>query len=89
MDRFESMEVFISVVELGSFTAAANAFRLSPSMVSKHINALEKRLGSTLLKRTTRTLHLTEIGRNYYANCKEILKQINVTCSPFAVPLKS
>lgn len=77
MDRFESMEVFISVVELGSFTAAANAFRLSPSMVSKHINALEKRLGSTLLKRTTRTLHLTEIGRNYYANCKEILKQIN------------
>ncbi|HSI44717.1 MAG TPA: LysR family transcriptional regulator [Methylophilus sp.] len=77
MDRFESMEVFTKVVELRSFTAAANACRLSPSMVSKHINALEKRLGSTLLKRTTRTLKLTEIGRNYYGNCKEILKQIN------------
>lgn len=77
MDRFESMEVFTRVVELGSFTAAATACRLSPSMVSKHINALEKRLGSTLLNRTTRTLKLTEIGRNYYESCKEILKQIN------------
>lgn len=71
------MEVFTRVVELGSFTAAATECRLSPSMISKHINALEKRLGSTLLKRTTRTLRLTEIGNNYYENCKEILKQIN------------
>lgn len=77
MDRFESMEVFINVVELGSFTATANAFRMSPSMVSKHINALEKRLGSTLLTRTTRRLHLTEIGRNYFENCKEILRQVH------------
>jgi len=76
MDRFESMQVFVSVVELGSFTATANAFRISPSMVSKHINALEKRLGATLLKRTTRTLHLTEIGRNYYQSCKDILRQL-------------
>lgn len=78
MDRLQSMEVFTKVVELGTFTAAASAFRLSPSMVSKHINLLEKRLGSTLLKRTTRTLKLTEIGRNYYIQCKEILKQIEV-----------
>lgn len=77
MDRFESMEVFVSVVELGSFTAAAHAARISPAMVSKHINALEKRLGSTLLQRTTRTSHLTEIGRSYYQNCKEILLQIS------------
>lgn len=77
MDRLVSMEVFISVVELGSFTATASAFRMSPSMVSKHINALEKRLGSTLLTRTTRRLHVTEIGRNYFENCKEILRQIN------------
>lgn len=77
MDRFESMEVFISVVELGSFTATANAFRISPSMVTKHINSLEKRLGSTLLTRTTRRLHLTEIGRNYFESCKAIIGQIN------------
>lgn len=70
------MQVFVSVVELGSFSAAANAARLSPAMVSKHINALEKRLGATLLQRTTRSSHLTEIGRGYYQNCKEILLQI-------------
>jgi DNA-binding transcriptional LysR family regulator len=76
MDRFESMQVFTMVVELGSFTAAANAFRVSPAMVSKHINALEQRLGATLLTRTTRRLHLTEIGQDYYESCKQILKQV-------------
>ncbi len=77
MDRLEGMKIYVSVVELGSFTATANTFRISPSMVTKHINALEKRLGSTLLTRTTRRLHITGIGQNYYENCKEILKQIN------------
>lgn len=76
MDRFISMQVFIAVVELGSFTAAANAFRLSPAMISKHINALEQRLSATLLTRTTRQLHLTEIGSSYYEQCKQIIQQV-------------
>ncbi|SNR84269.1 transcriptional regulator, LysR family [Methylobacillus rhizosphaerae] len=76
MDRFDSMQVFIAVVEAGSFTAAADKFRISQAMVSKHVNALEQRLGATLLTRTTRSLHLTEIGRNYYENCKQILRQV-------------
>jgi DNA-binding transcriptional LysR family regulator len=76
MDRLLSMEVFISAVELGSFSAAANAFKITPAMVSKHISALEKRLGGTLLARTTRRQKLTEIGENYYKNCKQILGQI-------------
>lgn len=76
MDRFDSMQVFIAVVEFSSFTAAANALRLSQAMVSKHINTLEERLGATLLNRTTRRLHLTEIGRNYYQRCKEIVRQV-------------
>lgn len=76
MDRFTSMQVFISVVELGSFTAAANVFRMSPPMVTKHINSIEKRLNATLIKRTTRRLQVTEVGKNYYENCKEILKKI-------------
>jgi len=76
MDRLLSMEVFVTSVDLGSFTAAANAFKITPPMVSKHINALEKRLGATLLARTTRTQNLTEIGRKYYENCKLILNQI-------------
>ena len=78
MDRLQSMEVFVAVVDLGSFTAAANAFRITPPMVSKHINALEKRLGATLLTRTTRRLHLTEIGQTYYESCKKILSEIEV-----------
>jgi DNA-binding transcriptional LysR family regulator len=76
MDRLLSMEVFVATVDLGSFTAAANAFRITPAMVSKHITALEKRLGAPLLTRTTRRQNLTEIGKNYYENCKQIFEQI-------------
>lgn len=77
MDRLLSMEVFVAAVESGSFTAAANTFRITPAMVSKHISALEKRLGATLLARTTRSQKLTEIGVKYYENCKQILGQIS------------
>jgi DNA-binding transcriptional LysR family regulator len=76
MDRMLSMEVFVAIVDLGSFTAAANLFKITPAMVSKHISSLEKRLGSTLLARTTRRQNLTEIGQKYYENCKRILAHI-------------
>lgn len=76
MDRLLSMEVFIATVGLGSFTAAANVFKITPAMVSKHITSLEKRLGATLLARTTRRQKLTEVGEKYYENCKQILGQI-------------
>lgn len=71
-----SMEVFVAAVDLGSFTAAANAFRMTPAMVSRHVTALEKRIGATLLTRTTRRQNLTEIGRSYYENCKQILAHV-------------
>lgn len=70
------MEVFVAAVDMGSFTAAANAFRISPAMVSKHIAALERRLGAALLARTTRRQKLTEIGQKYYENCKLIIGHI-------------
>lgn len=76
MDRLLSMEVFVAAVELGSFTAAGNAFRITSAMVSKHVNAIERRLGATLLNRTTRRQSLTEIGRGYYEHCKLILDQV-------------
>lgn len=76
MDRLLSMEVFVAVVDLGSFTAAADLFKITPAMVSKHVTTLEKRLGSTLVARTTRRQKLTEIGQKYYENCKQILGQI-------------
>ncbi|OIQ84090.1 HTH-type transcriptional regulator DmlR [mine drainage metagenome] len=78
MDRLLGMEIFVSVVELRSFTAAARAYRISAAMVSKHISVLERRLGSMLLTRTTRRLHLTEAGQNYYERCKQILRDIKL-----------
>lgn len=75
MDRLTSMSVFVKAAELGSFAAAANALRISPQMVAKHISRLESRLGTALLSRTTRRQHLTDIGRSYYERCKIVLAE--------------
>jgi DNA-binding transcriptional LysR family regulator len=77
MDRLTGMETFVRVVELGGFTAAAAASNISPTMVSNHIRALERRLGARLLNRTTRRQSLTEIGTTYYAQCLDILGRID------------
>lgn len=58
--------VFVKVVQVGSFSAAAKQLGLPTSTVSTRIARLEKRLGITLLQRTTRKLHLTEAGHLYY-----------------------
>jgi DNA-binding transcriptional LysR family regulator len=76
MDRLLSMELFVAVVDKGSFTAAAEAHRLSQPMVGKHIAALEKRLGGRLLVRTTRRQQLTELGQHYYQRCRAILAEL-------------
>lgn len=76
MDRLRSMEVFVAVVDTGSFTAAAEIFAMSPVMVGKHIRQLEEKLGARLLARTTRRQSLTEIGRQYAERCRQILADI-------------
>ncbi len=58
--------VFVKVVEAGSFSAAARLLELPTSTVSTRVARLERRLGVTLLQRTTRRLHLTEAGELYY-----------------------
>ncbi|MES2046873.1 MAG: LysR family transcriptional regulator, partial [Pseudomonadota bacterium] len=78
MDKLRSMEVFVNVVDAGSFTAAARAFDISTVMVGKHIAGLEQRLGARLLNRTTRRQSLTEIGELYCEQCRQILAQIQV-----------
>ncbi|WP_414831722.1 LysR family transcriptional regulator [Afifella sp. YEN Y35] len=75
-DRLESMSVFVRVAELGSFSAAATALSISPQMVAKHIEALEKRLGTRLIHRTTRRHSLTDFGRQYRDRCKAILADV-------------
>ncbi|WP_420474658.1 LysR family transcriptional regulator [Noviherbaspirillum sp. ST9] len=77
MDKLRSMEVFVAVVDAGSFTAAAEAFDISPVMVGKHIRMLEERIGARLLTRTTRRQSLTEIGRQYAERCRQILADIH------------
>ena len=63
MDRLTSMSVFVTVVDQGSFSAAAEQLQLSRATTSKHIAALENCLGGRLLNRTTRRISLTEAGQ--------------------------
>lgn len=69
--------IFIKVVELGSFIGAARALNMPKSTVSAKISSLEERLGVTLIQRTTRKLHITQVGQSYYQQCQEALAQIN------------
>jgi DNA-binding transcriptional LysR family regulator len=68
--------VFVKVVELGSFTAAAKALRLPNTTVSRKVQDLETRLGAQLLHRTTRKLGLTEAGNVYFEHCRNIARDL-------------
>lgn len=65
IDRFNALSTFLQVAETGSFSAAGTVLSLSPSAVSKQISQLEDRLGARLFDRTTRSVHLTEVGRAF------------------------
>lgn len=76
MDRLKCMEVFVSVVEAGSFAAVAERFSMTAPMIGRHVRSLEDTLGTQLLNRTTRRHSLTEAGRIYYERSKEILAEL-------------
>lgn len=76
VDRLQSMAVFVATVDRGSLSAAAEVFNISPPMAGKHIRQLEERLGARLLTRTTRRQSLTEMGRVYLEQCRQILEQV-------------
>ena len=76
LDRITSMQGFVRVATLGGFSAAARNLGLSQTMVTKHVVALEERLGVKLFRRTTRTVTLTEAGRRYLESCERILAEI-------------
>lgn len=77
MDRITSMRVFVRAAVDGSLSAAARHLGMSPAMATKHVNALEARLGVKLFHRTTRRLTLTEAGSNYLEACQRILPEID------------
>lgn len=76
VNRSGEMEVFVRAVELGGFTAAARACRMTPSAVSKLVARLEARLGVRLVNRSTRKLHLTPEGSAFYERSVSILADI-------------
>jgi DNA-binding transcriptional LysR family regulator len=76
-DRFRELEVFSSVVDTGSFTAAARQLDCTPSAVSKQIDRLEARMGSRLIQRTTRSLALTQEGRAFHEAARNVLEALD------------
>ena len=79
MDLFRLMHSFVATVRAGSMRAAATELGLSSAMVGQHIAALEARLGTRLLNRTTRSQSLTDFGASYFEQCVDILLRVAAT----------
>src|SRR3546814_13462849 len=77
LDRLTGMQVFSQAAALGSLSAAARALAMSPAMATRHVDALEARLGVKLLHRSTRRLILTEAGGEYLAASRRILQELD------------
>lgn len=75
-DQLRSMEVFARVVSAGSFSAAGRAMDMSQTMVTKHVAALERRLGVQLLRRTTQRVTPTEAGQRFAQSAERILEEV-------------
>lgn len=76
MDKLTALRVFRRVAELASFSATARDLRLSNAAVSKNVRELEEELGAPLLQRTTRRVHLTAAGEQYYARVVAVLDEL-------------
>jgi len=76
MDRVAAAELFVRVVDAGSFSEAARQLQRTPSAVSKAVAAFEDHLGVRLLQRTTRKLSLTGEGRQFYERCRAAIGEL-------------
>ncbi|MDX2104038.1 MAG: LysR substrate-binding domain-containing protein [Alphaproteobacteria bacterium] len=79
MDGLVGLRVFALVADLRSFSAAAERLGLSPAMVSKHVQAVEQRVGARLLNRTSRSVSLTEAGTLYLTTVRGLLDGLDQT----------
>jgi DNA-binding transcriptional LysR family regulator len=77
MIPWELYEVFVKVVDCGSFTAAAKSLRISKSVVSRYVQELETRLGTQLVLRSTRHTTITAAGRAFHRSCSEIIDRMH------------
>ncbi len=78
MDRLKQLEAFVGAVEAGSLARAARAIGITPAMLGRRVDALEKRLGVKLLHRTTRHLAVTDEGAAFVEQCRRTLAEIDV-----------
>ncbi|WP_042300088.1 LysR family transcriptional regulator [Paraburkholderia kururiensis] len=78
MDRMAAMETYVSVVEAGSFSAAAKRLKLGQPAVSKSIAQLEERLGVRLLLRSTRGLTPTDAGQRFYEHARRAIEEVEL-----------
>ena len=76
MDRITGVQLFIRIVETGSFSKASVDLSVTQPTATKHVAAVEARLGARLLNRNTRGVSATEIGALYYEKCKAIQRQL-------------
>ncbi len=74
----DAVKVFVKVIETGSFSGAARVLKMPKTTVSAKVAALEKRLGVTLIQRTTRRLHVTDAGQTYFRHCALAIKEIEI-----------
>src|SRR5471032_1070242 len=74
MDRLQAMRVFVTVVDLGSQSAAADHLDLSRPVVSRYLAELEDWVGARLMHRTTRKLSLTAAGNEILPRCRQLLE---------------
>jgi len=76
MDKLQAMATFVSIVDRGSLTRAAESLSVSLPSVVRTLGALERDVGVRLLNRTTRRLHLTDEGTLYLSQCRAILSAV-------------
>ena len=76
MDRWTEIELFVQVAETGSLSRAAEALDLSNAAASRHLSALESRLGARLVERNTRRLYLTDTGQEFFSRAKTVLADL-------------
>ncbi|MDE2263597.1 MAG: LysR family transcriptional regulator [Gammaproteobacteria bacterium] len=74
----DAIAVFVRVVESGSFSAAARRLGMPKATVSAKVARLEKRLGLSLIQRTTRKLRVTEAGEQYFRHCAEAIREVEL-----------
>ena len=71
--QLDGVDVYVRVVEAGGFSAAALLLGMPATTVSAKIARLEERLGTTLIQRSTRRMHVTAAGEAYYRHCRDAM----------------